>query len=77
MLKVYLKAWREFRGLTVRDLVEKSGVSLPSIVRIQGGQTKNPGILTLEKLAMALEIEFFDIFGPPPNGAGKSKRKRK
>ncbi|MBT3433433.1 MAG: helix-turn-helix transcriptional regulator [Nitrospinaceae bacterium] len=77
MAEVYLKAWRISRGISVRGLVNKSGVSLASIVQIEGGHRPNPGILTIEKLAVALDIEFFDIFSPPPKGAGKSKRKRK
>ena len=77
MVQVFLKEWRIFRGLSVRGLVKKSGVSLASTVRIEGGHRPNPGILTLEKLAVALDIGFSDIFSPPPKGAGKSKRKRK
>jgi transcriptional regulator with XRE-family HTH domain len=77
MVQVFLKEWRIFRGQSVRGLAEKSGASLASIVRIEGGHRPNPGILTLEKLAVALDIEFLDIFSPPPKGAGKSKRKHK
>jgi transcriptional regulator with XRE-family HTH domain len=77
MVQVFLKEWRIFRGLSVRVLVKNSGVSLASIVRIEGGHRPNPGILTLDKLAVALDIEFFDIFSLPPKGTGKSKRKLK
>lgn len=47
---------RELRGLSLRDLEKKSGVSNALISQIETGDTVNPGFWTVAKLARALGI---------------------
>lgn len=52
--------WRAKRGLTVRELAEKSGVKASSISRIENGHNK-PFLSTLGKLAAALEVDVKEL----------------
>lgn len=47
---------RELKGLTLRGLEQKSGVSNALISQIENGDVKNPGFWTVAKLAKALGI---------------------
>lgn len=47
---------RELKGMTIRNLSTKSGVSNPLICQIELGRVKNPGWKTVVKLATALNI---------------------
>ena len=64
MSRVYLKEWQKAVGVSVRALEERSGVSLASIVRIEGGR-QDPTVGLLEKLASAMGIDLVDLFRPP------------
>lgn len=51
------------RGLSYYKLSEMSGINLSTIDNIIRGETKNPRIMTLHKIAIALNMtlsEFFD-----------------
>ncbi|MEA3348644.1 MAG: helix-turn-helix transcriptional regulator [Pseudomonadota bacterium] len=50
-----IKAWREYLGLTQADLAEKSGMSQPSLARIEKNGAK-PRTTTLKKVAKAMNI---------------------
>jgi len=54
-MDVHLKAWREQRLLTQRELAEKAGVDQSTIVRVERSG-KAPRFGTLRKLAKALEV---------------------
>lgn len=61
-LKRLLELCRE-RGITPNALSYLAGVSQSTIKSILGGESKNPGIVTLKKLCDGLDItlvEFFD-----------------
>lgn len=47
---------REIKGMTVRDLEAKSGISNPLISQIETGKVSEPGFRTVVKLAKALGI---------------------
>jgi transcriptional regulator with XRE-family HTH domain len=47
---------RELKGLTLRDLERKSGVSNAVISQIETGHVKEPGFRTVVKLADALSL---------------------
>jgi transcriptional regulator with XRE-family HTH domain len=66
---VRLREWRERRGLSLRQLAERSGVHYVTIVSIESGRM-SPTVATLEKLAEALSIPLRDFF------PGKTKQKR-
>jgi HTH-type biofilm formation transcriptional regulator len=60
-----LRAWRERRGYSLRELGERSGVSYVTIAKIEAG-TMSPTVNTLEKLAAALDIRARDLFPSIP-----------
>lgn len=60
-MDVLLRQWRERRGLSVRALAERAGVSYVTVVRIETGRL-SPTVATLEKLAEALGIRVRDFF---------------
>ncbi len=62
--------WRIRRGLTVRELSQKSGVNAAAISRIENAHTKAPLLATLLKLAEALEVDISEF-------QGMSKEERK
>ena len=51
-----LRAIRERRGLTVRDLAGKAGVAPATVSRIETGQREG-SLPTLAKIAAVLEVE--------------------
>jgi DNA-binding XRE family transcriptional regulator len=50
----YLKAWRDWRLLTQKELADKAKVSEATIVSIENGA--NARLITIRKLATALGI---------------------
>jgi transcriptional regulator with XRE-family HTH domain len=55
-----LRQWREFRGLTQKDLAATSGVSVRSIAGYEAGAGIR--VTTARKLAKALDIEVADFY---------------
>ncbi len=55
-----LKVWREHRGLTVRALADKAGVSASLVSEIETGK-KEGSIATLKALARALRVDLDDL----------------
>ncbi|MCX7779643.1 MAG: helix-turn-helix domain-containing protein [Negativicutes bacterium] len=53
--------FRDLRGLSQTELSEKSGVPQSSISKIETGQLKNPGGITLQKLAAALGVSVAEM----------------
>ena len=51
-----LRGFRQQRGMTVRDLAAKSGVSIATVSRIETGK-RGGSLPTLAALAAALDIE--------------------
>jgi DNA-binding XRE family transcriptional regulator len=51
-----LRAWRKDRGLTLKQLAEKSGLSVPYLSQLENGQ-KEPTIDTIKKLARAFKTD--------------------
>ncbi len=56
-----LKAMRENRSLTAKDLAEKAGMSAAMISRIESGQV-SPSISTLSALSEALDVPVVSFF---------------
>lgn len=61
-----LKATRESRGLTLRELERLSGVSNATISQIETGRNPNPTAITISRLAKALGVEVTYLLGPGP-----------
>ncbi len=55
-----IKAARESRGLSIRDLAELAGINKSQIVRIESGQS-DPHYTTLLRIARALEVSVGDF----------------
>jgi DNA-binding XRE family transcriptional regulator/PHD/YefM family antitoxin component YafN of YafNO toxin-antitoxin module len=56
-----LRVWREYRGLTVKQLAERAGVSAPFVSQIETGQREG-SVDTMRKLAGVLKISLDDLF---------------
>jgi len=56
-----LRVWREYRGLTVKQLAERAGVSAPFVSQIETGQREG-SVDTMRKLAEVLNISLDDLF---------------
>jgi transcriptional regulator with XRE-family HTH domain len=69
-----LKHWREVRGLSQRELAERTGLHYVHIARLELGQG-NPTVSTLETLAEALGVSVPELF-TPPSKAKRPARKR-
>jgi len=60
-----LRAYRERKALTQRELAEAAGLTRPNIARLEAGrQAAIPG--TVRKLALALGVEPADLMDDPP-----------
>ncbi len=56
MVRLYLREWREHRGLTQQQLAERAGIALPNLSRIEDGQMRWHSEL-LEQMALALDLD--------------------
>jgi transcriptional regulator with XRE-family HTH domain len=74
-VRVRLREWRERRGLSLRGLAERAGVSFVTVYRIEAG-TISPTVAMLEKLAKALEIDLADFF-PAKRTRERAPRRRR
>ena len=70
-----LKAWREIRALSQRDLAERSGVFYTIIARLERGKI-DPRLSTLERLAEGLGLNVVDLFTEPKAKRPARKRAR-
>lgn len=55
-LAMEIRALREARGLSQRELAERVGTTQSAIARLEGGNV-SPSLLTLDKIAEALQAE--------------------
>lgn len=55
-----IKVWREFLGLTRRELALKSSIEMPVITKIENGQ-RYGSVKTLQKLADAMGVGIDDL----------------
>jgi transcriptional regulator with XRE-family HTH domain len=59
-METLLRRWRKRRGLSLRKLGARSGVSYVTVQRIEAGKM-SPTLDTLEKLATALGLTVRDL----------------
>jgi ribosome-binding protein aMBF1 (putative translation factor) len=55
-----VKVWREYRGLSQRDLTARAGLNFAYLSQIETGARRG-SIETIKKLAAALGVEFGDL----------------
>lgn len=53
-----LKIQRVLKNMTVQDIVAKTGIATSTYDNIESGRTKSPELLTLKKIAEALDMDF-------------------
>ena len=56
MIENNIKRIRKNKGLTREAISRKSGVIYRTVENIEKGKTKNPGIITIKKIAETLEV---------------------
>lgn len=62
-----LRRLRTARGLTIEELGDQAALDPSSVARIERG-TANPGIMTIEKLAVALGVGLAEFVVEPGDG---------
>ncbi len=71
-----LRRWRRQRGLSQRELAERSGVGPAVIARVELGRV-DPRLGTLARLAAALRVRVTDLLAERPSrrrpGQGKAR----
>ncbi|HEC90961.1 MAG TPA: XRE family transcriptional regulator [Alphaproteobacteria bacterium] len=55
-----VRVWREYRGLSLRALAGKAGVSYSYLSEIETGK-KEPALKTLKRLTTALDVDLDDL----------------
>ncbi|PSJ54312.1 helix-turn-helix domain-containing protein [Kumtagia ephedrae] len=55
-----VRVWRSYRGLSARELAEKSSLSAPYISEIESGK-KEGSLSAMKKIADALDVDLDDI----------------
>jgi transcriptional regulator with XRE-family HTH domain len=61
-----VRARRQRRGWTLRDLADNTGLSVPYLSDIERGNVVNPTLETLTTLAAALEASVAELLGDQP-----------
>ena len=62
MYKNKIKDYRIKRGLTIKELADKCGVSAGYICHLEKGKRENPSIEVMENIAIVLEESIAEIF---------------
>lgn len=73
-----LKKLRLEAGLSQEGLARAAGISLSSVCKLEQGDTIDPSLSTVTKLAKALNVDcraFMDQPTPPPEPPAKAKKK--
>ena len=55
-----VRVWREFRGISVRELAARATISAAYLSQIEGG-SRNGSLATMKALAAALSLELDDL----------------
>jgi DNA-binding XRE family transcriptional regulator len=55
-----LRVWREYRGMSARQLAEATGLAAPYISQLETGKREGT-IVTFKKIAAALRVDIDDI----------------
>jgi transcriptional regulator with XRE-family HTH domain len=58
-----LRRWRNEQGLTLREVSERSGISVTYLSDLERGKLVNPTLETLTALAAALEVSLNELLG--------------
>jgi len=58
-----VRAAREARGLTLRQVAKAVGMSVPQLSSLESGRPSNPGWTTVVRLARALDMSLDEVAG--------------
>ena len=58
-----LKRFRKAKGLSQEKLAQKAGVTYSTLSKIEAGYNTNPKVLSLIRLAKALDVTVTDLLG--------------
>lgn len=58
-----LKRYRKEKGLSQEKLAQKAGVTYSTLSKIEAGYNTNPKVLSLVRLAKALDVTVTDLLG--------------
>ena len=56
-----IRKYRQEKKMSQEALARAADLSLPTIVKIESGETPNPSIDTVQKIAKALDISIDDL----------------
>ena len=72
----HLRAWREHRGLSLRDVEERTGLGRGHLSDWENGKAL-PSLTSLARLAAGLGVEVGQLYGPPPKAKKPTKKGRR
>lgn len=58
---VRLAAWREVRGLSLSETARVAGITKSYLKKLEDGGVENPGMLTVGRIARALQVSLSDL----------------
>ena len=62
MYQNHIKQYREEQGLLMREVAEKSGISIGYLSHLEKGRRDNPSTEVMEKIAKALHKTIAEVF---------------
>ena len=62
MYKNKIKEYREEKGLTLRDVASRSGISIGYLCHLEKGKRDNPSTEVMEKIANTLDKTIPEVF---------------
>ena len=61
LARMAIKRLRKQRGLSQRALAARAGISRVYLARLESGERRNPGVVTVQALAAALGVELKEL----------------
>ena len=61
MLAKNIKKYRHERGFSQEDLARAAGITNSSLTKIEAGYVQDPRVMTVKKIAIALEVTVDDL----------------
>jgi len=76
MLGEQLRQARAHAGLSIYALASQSGIGIATISEIESGKNKNPGLLTVARLADVLQVSLDTLAERTPVAAKRQRRRQ-
>ncbi len=62
MYKNKIREYRQEKGISMKELAEKSKISIGYLSHLENGSRKNPSTEVMERIANALDASIVEIF---------------